>query len=164
MTLLTTMDPNAILTNYPKLPQEFGLFVGPFVVCLVILCFTCLCSCCCCCCPAGCPPCGCCRKPMGEPYSKCELVWPAIVLLLALGLILAAGVVGLSKSKDIQTTIEAVGCSVSVALDDIINGNTTSTGKFFIGIRTLAKKIDTIKTSLTNVQTQFGTLTGAITS
>lgn len=65
------MDPNSILTNYPKLPQEYGLFVGPFAVCLFVLMFTCLCTCCCCCCPAGCPPCGCCRKPMGETYSKC---------------------------------------------------------------------------------------------
>lgn len=91
-------------------------------------------------------------------------MWPAIVLLLALGLILAAGAVGLSKSKDIQTTIETVGCSVAIVLDDIINGNTTSTGHFFIGIRTLAKKIDTIKNSLTSVQTQFASLGGTITA
>jgi hypothetical protein len=58
-----------------------------------------------------------------------------------LGLILAAGAIGLSKSKDIQTTIEAVGCSVSITLDDIINGNVTETGKFFVGIRTLSNKI-----------------------
>lgn len=81
-----------------------------------------------------------------------------------MGLILAAGAVGLSKSKDIQTTIETVGCSVAIVLDDIINGNTTSTGHFFIGIRTLAKKIDTIKNSLTSVQTQFTSLGGTITA
>lgn len=95
-----------------------------------MLMFTCLCSCCCCCCPDCCPPCSCCRQEKNKPYSRCELIWPGIVLIIALGLILAAGAIGLSKSKDLQTTIESVGCSVSVTLDDVINGNVTSTGKF----------------------------------
>lgn len=83
---------------------------------------------------------------------------------MALSLILAAGAVGLSKSKDVQTTIEAVGCSVSIILDDVINGNVTDSGKFFVGIRTLAKKIDTIKVSLNNVQTRFNSLSSVITA
>lgn len=128
-----------------------------------MLMFTCLCSCCCCCCPDCCPPCSCCRQEKNKPYSRCELIWPGIVLIIALGLILAAGAIGLSKSKDLQTTIESVGCSVSVTLDDVINGNVTSTGKFFVGIRTLYNQISTIKTSLATVATQLGTIsaTGA---
>lgn len=123
-----------------------------------MLMFTCLCSCCCCCCPDCCPPCSCCRQEKNKPYSRCELIWPGIVLIIALGLILAAGAIGLSKSKDLQTTIESVGCSVSVTLDDVINGNVTSTGKFFVGIRTLYNRISTIKTSLATVATQLGTI------
>lgn len=100
-----SMDPSIILTEYPNLPKEYGLFVGPFLLGMIILMMTCLCSCCCCCCPAACPPCGCCKKPMKETYTRCELIWPGIVLMLALGMILAAGAIGLTKSKDLQTTI-----------------------------------------------------------
>ena len=61
----------------------------------------------------------------------------------------------MSKSKDLQTTIEAVGCSVSIALDDIINGNVTDTGKYFIGLNPLYNSITTIKNNLSNIDTQF---------
>lgn len=55
-------DLNVVLQTYPNLPQEYGLFVGPFVVGLIAMMLSCMCSCCCCCCPAACPPCKCCKK------------------------------------------------------------------------------------------------------
>lgn len=78
--------------------------------------------------------------------------------MLALGLILAAGAIGLSKTKDLQKTIEAVGCTVAITLDDIINGNATESGRFFIGLRTLANKMDDIKNSLTTINTQLNNI------
>lgn len=79
--------------------------MGPFALGFLILLISCPYMCCCCACPGCCPPCSCCKKAAGEPYTRCELIWPGIVLLLSLSLILAAGAMGLSKSKDIQTTI-----------------------------------------------------------
>lgn len=44
---------------------------------------------------------------------------------------------------------------MSISLDDIINGNVTTTGKFFVGLRTLYNQIGTIKTGLGTVDTQL---------
>jgi hypothetical protein len=51
-----------------------------------------------------------------------------------------------------------------VTLDDIINGNVTSTGHFFIGLRTLYNQVDTIKNGLGTVATQLNLVvpTGAV--
>lgn len=66
--------------------------------------------------------------------------------MIALGLILAGGIIGLTKTKDLQTAIEGIGCSVAITMDDIINGNETN-GKFFAGIRTLSNKVGEISGS-----------------
>lgn len=92
---------------------------------------------------------------MKETYTRCELIWPGIVLMIALALILAAGAIGLTKSKDLQNTIESVGCSVSICLDDLINGNVTDSNKYFIGLKPLYNSISMIKNNLTNIDTQF---------
>lgn len=76
------------------------------------------------------------------------------MLLLALALILAGGAVGVSKADDLETTISAIGCSVAVTLDDIINGNETE-GKYFIGIKTFALKVSDITGSLVAIENQF---------
>lgn len=51
-----------------------------------------------------------------------------------------------------------------MTLDDIINGNVTSTGHFFVGVRTLYNQIDTIKNGLGTVATQLNSVvpTGAV--
>jgi hypothetical protein len=73
-------------------------------------------------------------------------------------------VVGLSKVKDLQTTISAVGCSVAITLDDIINGNISTNGKYFVGIQTLYNQIGNIQNNLTNIDTTLTSIvpTGAV--
>lgn len=159
-TVLVEQDPSKILSKYPKLQTEYIVFVVPFLIAFFLMFIICPITCCCCCCPGCCPP-SCCRKALGEKYSKCELIWPSIVLILALGLILAGGAVGLTKAKDLQRTIEGIGCSVAITLDDIINGNETN-GKFFAGIRTLSNKIGDISGSLTNIDTQFTNVVNSV--
>ena len=55
---------------------------------------------------------------------------------------------GLSKVNDLQKTVSAVSCSVAITLDDIINGNVTSTGKYFIGLQTLYNQIGNMQGNL----------------
>lgn len=93
-------NPMGLLTTFPELPKEYGLFVGPFALAWILIFLVAPWTCCCCCCPSCCPL-VCCRKPMGEPYTKCELIWPAVFLIACFGVILAAGALGLSKAKDI---------------------------------------------------------------
>ena len=55
---------------------------------------------------------------------------------------------GLSKVNDLQKTVSAVSCSVAITLDDLINGNVTSTGKYFLGLQTLYSKIGIMQGNL----------------
>jgi hypothetical protein len=110
---------------------QFGFFIGPFVVGWLVLLFSipllcCCCYSCCCCCNKN--------KENREPYSKCELYWPSIVLLIALLLIVGSSIVGLIKATDIQHSYEAIFCSVATAFNDIINGSPLSGGNFFVGL------------------------------
>lgn len=77
-------------------------YIGPFVLGLVIIIFIWPFLCCCCVCPNSCPS-KCCQKPDNEPYTKCELMWPSIVLIIALLLTLGASVSGITKVTQIQT-------------------------------------------------------------
>ena len=44
--------------------------------------------------------------------------------------------------------MSAVSCSVAITLDDLINGNVTSTGKYFLGLQTLYSKIGIMQGNL----------------
>jgi hypothetical protein len=46
-----------------------------------------------------------------------------VVLCLVFVLALSSSVVGLVRTSNVNTTVEAVGCSVSVVFDDVLNGN-----------------------------------------
>lgn len=149
-------DPNGILagvvTQGPNLYTDLGLFVGPFVLGFVILLLIWPFLCCCCCCP-GCCPSKCCQKPETEQYTKCELFWPAIVLVLAFLLIVVASVIGITRSSDIETSYRSVGCSAAITFDDIINGNVSTTGKYFIGMRGLSNSLGGLRGNLIGVNT-----------
>lgn len=73
--------------------NSFGIFVGFFAVGFVLILISWTCLVCCCCCP-GCCPSKCCQKPDNEPYTKCELYWPAIFLILLLLLIIIVSAIG----------------------------------------------------------------------
>ena len=72
---------------------NLGIFVAAFAVGCVIFIFIWPFLCCCCTCPSCCPS-KCCQKAEDEQYSKCELYWPAVVLILALCMTLGASIYG----------------------------------------------------------------------
>lgn len=103
------------------------IFVGIFVLGLIIFLFSWPFLCCCCCCPSCCPS-KCCQKPENEAYSKCELYWPAVTLILALTFTISVSVYGFVHTTDIKTTFTGFQCSISIFTDDILNGNLTDSG------------------------------------
>lgn len=111
-------------------------FVGPFLVGLVITVLIWPFLWCCCCCP-GCCPSKCCQKPDTEAYTKCELLWPSIFLIVALLLVIVASIVGITRAGDLEQTYYAVGCSAALTFDDLLYGNVSSTNQFFIGVKPL---------------------------
>jgi hypothetical protein len=56
------------------------------------------------------------------------------VLIIALLLIVGSSIAGLTKASDTQNSYEAMTCSVAITFDDIINGNISSDGHFFVGL------------------------------
>ena len=74
---------------------SFAMFIGPFVVGLVLILLLTPFLLCCCACPESCPS-KCCRKSEEEPYTTCELYWPTVTLILALLLAIGACVAGIS--------------------------------------------------------------------
>jgi hypothetical protein len=56
-------------------------------------------------------------------------------------LIIASSIVGLVKSKEIKSDYEAVGCSVAITFNDLLNGNVSSNGSVFIGLQSFSDKI-----------------------
>lgn len=134
-------------------PYVFGLAVMIVVVIFLVSC---------CCMPDTCPPKFCSSKPIGEVYSRCELIWPGLVLLACLSLILAAGIYGIVKTKDIQTAAESVGCSIAISIDDIRNGNATSTGQYFVGTQSLSNSLSNFAYQLSSINFELQNISSAI--
>lgn len=151
-------DPNGIgsglTTQLPNIQVDFGLFVAPFLLVLLVTFVIWPFLCCCCCCPSCCPS-KCCQKPESEQYTKCELIWPSITLILALLLMIVASVIGITRATDIQSSYTSVGCSVAVTFDDVINGNTSTAGTFFIGMNGLKNSLTNLKNNIGTVQTEL---------
>ena len=49
--------------------------------------------------------------------------------------------IGIAKADDVEIAYEAMTCSVAISLDDLINGNVTSTGAFFLGLGPLQEQL-----------------------
>ena len=59
-------------------------------------------------------------------------------------------------ADDVEITSEAMICSVAISLDDLINGNVTSTGAFFLGLGPLQEQLIQLRDNdLPIIQTQF---------
>jgi hypothetical protein len=142
------------------------MFVGPFVLGLVIIIFIWMFLCCCCCCPSCCPS-KCCQKAENESYTKCELIWPTVTLVLAFLLIVVMSVIGITKAADAETAYKGMSCSIAICMDDLINGNVTTTGRLFIGLTPLMGQLQDLKdtyiasitTALDSVDDDAGTAT-----
>lgn len=46
-------------------------------------------------------------------------------------------IIGITKAPEAEKTYQAMSCSVAICLDDLINGNVTTAGSFFIGLNPL---------------------------
>jgi hypothetical protein len=110
----------------------YVLFIGPMVVGFIVILLIWPFLCCCCCCP-GCCPSKCCQKDLSnEPYTKCELIWPGVVLVIALLLACVASIVGknifylgFTRANGLSNGVGNTVCSTFILLDDFLNGNVT---------------------------------------
>ena len=96
------MSGNIDMNELTGMATELGLFIGPFVIGLIIILFIWLFLCCCCCCPSCCPS-KCCQKPEEQSYTKCELIWPTVVLVLALLMVIVMSVIGVTKAAAVSS-------------------------------------------------------------
>lgn len=110
-----------ITSNIVNIAIFIAAFLVPFVVFLWVWPFLC----CCCCCPSCCPS-KCCQKAEDEPYSKCELFWPAVVLILALLLTIATSIYGFVNASNVGPAFNSLSCSLAVFTDDLLNGGVTT--------------------------------------
>jgi hypothetical protein len=116
--------------------------------------------CCCCTCPYCCPS-KCCQKAEDEQYSKCELYWPATILIIALLLTISASIYGFVQVSTFGPSISNLGCSIAIFSDDLLNGNSTVNGTyFFTGLNTLSAQLGNLWSNLSTINTNFADLTG----
>lgn len=86
-------DTGGALSMITSNAVNIGIFVGVFLVPFVIFLWAWPFLCCCCCCPSCCPS-RCCQHPENQPYTKCELLWPTVTLILALLLVISTAIYG----------------------------------------------------------------------
>jgi hypothetical protein len=143
-----------ITSNIVNLAFFIGAFLVPFLVFLWIWPFLC----CCCCCPSCCPS-RCCQHPADEPYTKCELLWPTVTLILALILIISTSIYGFVNASNVGPTFNNMGCSLAIFTDDLLNGNTTLNGSsYFTGLTVFKNSLGNLDSNLTNLQTSLSDL------
>lgn len=132
----TSGDTTAIMTAAQPAITGFGIYVIPFAIGLLLSLTLWLCLCCCCTCP-GCCPSKCCQHDENLMYTKCELLWPAITMMLLMLLAVAACVPGITRSSTLGDSFQTMQCGVALTMDDILNGNINSDKtSFFAGVKT----------------------------
>jgi hypothetical protein len=76
------------------------------------------------------------------------------MVILALGVVIGAGVYGFVKANDINNTLKRVTCSVTIVPDDLLNGNVTASGaNFFTGLNMLSQSLTWFNGNLTTINT-----------
>ena len=74
-------------------------------------------------------------------------------MILALLLLIVASVIGITKSSDIQSSYTAVSCSVAITADDLLNGNISTAGNYFLGMNNLIGGLNSLQNNLGTVNT-----------
>jgi hypothetical protein len=70
---------------------------------------------------------------------------------------------GFTKVTSFGPSISNMGCAVSIFVDDLLNGNVTSSGsQFFTGLNTLSSKLNDLNGNLTFISGNFSDLTGTV--
>jgi len=93
ITYLTNGDYTTLKTQVTSNIQGLVYFVGVFLLGFVLYLILWPFLCCCCCCTSCCPS-KCCQQDENIAYTKCELMWPTVTLILALLLVLIASCYG----------------------------------------------------------------------
>lgn len=148
------MDLSALMASAQSILVPVIIYVVPFLIGFILGIFLWTCLCCCCTCPSCCPStcCKCCRKDDEIPYTKCELIWPAVFLLLVLALAIAASIPGITQAGKLVSSVQTMECGLALALDDISNGNmTVDQTNFFFGISTLIDVFHNFSGQISNI-------------
>jgi hypothetical protein len=85
-------------------------------------------------------------------------------MVLSVLLIGVSSIVGISRAGKIVGAYESVGCSIAITLDDIINGNLSTSATYFVGLNVLASDMLKLNGNLSNVNTQLKQLSLSNTS
>lgn len=66
--------------------------------------------------------------------------------------------IGIIKASDIENSFYAVGCSVSLTFDDVMNGNISSDGAKFIGVKSFVEGMKILNVQLGNLERDMNNL------
>jgi hypothetical protein len=129
-TVLVTDLVNLNFTDFFKEIQVNGIgtlvFIGAFVLGLIILIISGPFFLCCCCCQEDCPA-RCCRDK--DPrFTAFELNWVTTFLVVILLLIIATSIPAMTNSKSFFAKFN---CQASKFIDDFYNGNVTQDRNYF---------------------------------
>ena len=97
------------------------------------------------------------------PYSKCELIWPAIASLILLLIILVTSIVGIASHFKAKANYDEVACASGVVIDDVTNGNVsfTDSTNYFSGIRTVYNELYDMNQKILILNTEIAKLGSA---
>lgn len=70
---------------------------------------------------------------------------------------------GISKAGTFKEGLGDIQCSLSMMLDDVVNGNVTTTGSFFIGVQPLITQINSLNSNIGTVNTSMFNLNSTLT-
>lgn len=118
-------------------------FASPFIVGLIVMVIISVFLLLSCCCPGHCPPKRC--RVEKDSYKRSQLLLPSIMLIVSLLLVLGINIYAISKTTKVTETYAAVSCSMAICLDDVINGNISHVGSFFIGLNPLGNQLTLLR-------------------
>lgn len=74
-------------------------------------------------------------------------------------LVIRKFIIGISKAATFKKGIDASTCAISVFMDDLVNGNVSSSGtSFWMGLSTLSTELGNINTNVVDIQNNLTTL------
>lgn len=157
-------DMDSVVAAAKEQASTLGIYIAPFIIGLLLSVTLWAFLCCCCTCPSCCPS-KCCQHDENILYTKCELLWPAIVLVVLLGLAIGASVPGIMQASKLSDSITTMQCGVGLMLDDLLNGNiTTDETSFFSGTNTLVALLSQLNTTVDDINSNFTNVKTSVTN
>ena len=155
---------NQVTESLQAQASTLGIYVAPFVIGL-LLSLTLWAFLCCCCTCTGCCPSKCCQHDDNLLYTKCELLWPAIALVVLLAVAIGASVPGITQAGKLSDSVGTMQCGIGVMLDDLLNGNLTlDETAFFSGTNTLVTLLNQLSTTVNDINSNFTSVKSSVTA